>query len=146
MVCVICHSSSESCYFLQAIKSDYTIATLGRLLKELSKHCEISFDSKNYEDLCIKIMENVHILKLKHLDFYFTKYRFMAKNIVFKSLRQICGFGDHRASSIQIVFTSYWYAHRKCVKTFDINISFFFFFFLIYGNYNEIHHTTNHIY
>lgn len=103
MVRVICHSSSESCYFLQAIKSDYTIAALGRLLKELSKHCEISFDSKNYKDLCIKIMENVHILKLKHLDFYFTKYRFMAKNIVFKSLRQICGFGDHRASSIQIV-------------------------------------------
>lgn len=52
---------------------------------------------------CIKIKENVHILKLKHFDFYFTKYRFMAKNIVFKSLRQICGFGDHWASWSQIV-------------------------------------------
>lgn len=130
MVCVICHSSSESCYFLQAIKSDYTIAALGRLLKELSKHCEISFDSKNYKDLCIKIMENVHILKLKHLDFYFTKYRFMAKNIVFKSLRQICGFGDHWASWSQIVLqvTS---THIENVWKHLTKI----FFFFIYGNF-----------
>lgn len=86
---------------------------------------------------CIKIKENVHILKLKHFDFYFTKYRFMAKNIVFKSLRQICGFGDHWASWSQIVLQV---TSTHIVKTFDINIFFFWYTGILY---NEIHHTTD---